>query len=141
MADVTLTRFAYLPRVTLGRLEWSGLSHPIYTVECPWRDNAAGESCIPEGVYRCRPRQYHKGGYPAIEVTGVPDRSLILFHIANVASDIRGCIGPGLGLATVNGQWGVAPSQPAFKALMAAWGGREFDLEVRSGHPFGPTSA
>ena len=93
---------AYLPdeSATLGRL-----TLPIpertryYTLELPWVGNAQGQSCIPEGVYPLRlrespvvqrtSRQRYKLGW---EVTEVPKRSYIMFHVGNWAHNTDGCI-------------------------------------------------
>jgi len=88
-----LERFAYLPGGTLGELRIEGLPK-IWTVERPWEGNRKGESCIPEGEYGLKP---HTGNVqPAILIAGVRDRFAILFHIANKASELRGCIAPGM---------------------------------------------
>ena len=64
------------------------------TIELPWRNNRRSESCIPEGSYRLRQRYSPKFGHH-LEVTNVPDRSLILLHPANIAlKELRGCIAP-----------------------------------------------
>jgi hypothetical protein len=125
-----IDRFAYTPNGTFGRMTMPD-GEILYTVEDPWRDNRRGESCIPEGVYTCVPRPFHRGGYPAIHVTGVPGRSLILFHVANSQNDVRGCIGPGESLGWVHGQWAVTNSRRAFGTLMRHYGGKDFTLTVR----------
>lgn len=72
---------------TFGRFEkW-------VTVE----DDYPGPAIEP-GTYICRRTTFHRGGYETFEVTGVPGRSRILWHIANVEEDVKGCIGPGMRL-------------------------------------------
>lgn len=78
-----------------GELTLAG-REPFYTVEDDWRDNARGASCIPAGDYVLRRTIYHRHGYEAFEVTGVPGRSRILIHPANTEEDVEGCIGLGL---------------------------------------------
>jgi hypothetical protein len=78
---------------TNGLLLCDGLPF-CYTIELPWRDNAAGISCIPEGNYLLAKRfslrfQWH------LQVLAVPDRNLILLHPANEAlAELKGCIAP-----------------------------------------------
>lgn len=131
-ADVKLVRFCYSPGGTFGNLLWEGRPVEIFTVERPWLNNAPRTSCIPEGIYPCHPRKFFRKGYDAIEVAEVPGRSTILFHIANVPSDVEGCIAPGLALGSLRGEWSVTASSRAFAVLMESWGGKSFRLEVTS---------
>lgn len=65
-----------------------------YTIELPWRDNITRISCIPEGTYEIRKR-YSKKFKAHFEITGVPNRHLILIHAANDARrELQGCIAP-----------------------------------------------
>lgn len=59
------------------------------TLELPWRNNQTDISCIPQGVYRYtrEPQQ--------IRIHDVPQRTGILIHIGNSATDIEGCIAVG----------------------------------------------
>ncbi len=65
-----------------------------HSIELPWRDNAVGESCIPEGRYELVKRFSRR--YKAhLYVRNVPGRSFILLHPANnAARELRGCIAP-----------------------------------------------
>ena len=98
-----LTR-TYFPDGTNGTVVCAG-RFLCYTIELPWKQNEARVSCIPEGKYFIRKRYSRKFGWH-LEVLGVTNRSLILFHPANYAlSELKGCIapvtqlsGPGLGL-------------------------------------------
>jgi len=139
MAILALERYFYgVPgepdSATLGFLRWG--SKFVYSLEDRWNDNAVGDSCIPDGLYRCRPRRFNRGGYEAIEVTGVPSRSLILFHKGNVARHVQGCIVVGMRPGVLDDPSGaddiaVLGSEQAFALLMADWGGIEFDLDVK----------
>lgn len=103
--QLTLLR-TYFPEGTNGILCCEGqlIAH---TIELPWRQNARLVSCIPEGEYFIQKRYSVKFKWH-IEITGVPGRSLILFHPANHAlTQLNGCIapvteflGPGMGLAS-----------------------------------------
>jgi len=130
MADLTIKRFCYAPFGVYGMLSLPG-GQRLYTVEKPWLGNRPGESCIPTGIYDCAPRYYYGGGYDAIEVLDVPNRSHILFHIANVPADVKGCIGVGVDTGWVKGQWAVTSSQNAFAEFMRQMD-REFTLEIQT---------
>lgn len=108
MRRVHLKRFAYAPAATLGRLTLD--DHTWYTVERPWLGNKPFVSCIPQGFYHCR--RYSSAKYPDTwEVCGVPERSQILFHVANWPRDVQGCIG--LGMEPMGDTFGVARSRVA----------------------------
>lgn len=120
-----LVRWAAAPTATLGRLG------PLATIELPWRDNQVGRSSIPPGVYRCQRRFYHKGGYETFEVMDVPGRSHILFHVANIVSDLRGCIGIGQNVGVLSGRLAVMRSRFAFRRWMDSLEGiDEFVLHI-----------
>lgn len=136
-----LTRFAESKWGTMGRLEAPEYDLSLYTLEDEWRDNARNVSRIPHGVYGCKRTIYHRYGYETFEVTGVPNRSRILFHPGNTEEDTAGCIllgktyGP---IETVDEETGypvtkmaLYNSRPAFREFMAALEGvDEFDLEI-----------
>jgi hypothetical protein len=123
MQRLTLIRFDYNSGDgTIGRLgSWS-------TIEDDWLDNKPNVSCIPTGGYVCKRGFFHKGGYETFEITDVPDRSRILFHIANTEEDVQGCIGLGLTFGTLHkkdedtGGWrhkiSVTSSRIAFNKFM-----------------------
>ena len=122
MPDVVqLERFAYTPFGTFGRLYVSDFV--CFTIERPWRDNAPNESCIPEGEYEIRLGRYNSGDYPAYEIMGVPDRTLIKIHIGNTMDDVLGCVAPGEALGWIERKWAVTSSEKAFKEFMAAMDG------------------
>lgn len=80
----------YTPWQTFGRLmypdgEWT------WTIERPWVNNEKYVSCIPQGGYTCRRHDSPRWG-PTFLVTEVPNRTHILFHVANVAEELEGCI-------------------------------------------------
>lgn len=114
---LTLTRFFYGPDTTLGLLELKN-GRILYALEDPWLNNQPNLSCIPDGLYRCVPRRYYRGGYDAWEITGVPGRDLILFHKGNKADDVTGCIVVGTRIVALSaGVLGVYPSAPAFEEM------------------------
>ena len=90
------------------------------TIERPWLNNAPGISCIPVGEYICkkRPSSNHFP-YEKYEVTGVPNKTDILFHKGNTIEDSKGCIlvvtGPDpLGVRKLSGKF----SADAFSIFM-----------------------
>ncbi len=83
----------YDPLGTNGLL-FSGAQLVCRTIELPWKDNAARISCIPEGPYELARRYSKKYGHHLL-VKGVPNRSYILIHPANIAAkELQGCIAP-----------------------------------------------
>lgn len=118
--NITLERFAYTPMGTFGKIIFDEFE--CFTVERPWLDNKARQSCIPEGSYPLKLGMYNRGGYPAYEVQNVPGRSLIKIHIGNTMDDIIGCIAPGKSLGFVGGKWGVTSSKKTFQEFMQAMG-------------------
>lgn len=99
---IRLTR-TYFPDGTNGKLYCNG-NFLSYAIELPWKLNARGVSCIPEGEYFIEKRYSQKFKWH-LQVMDVEDRSLILIHPANHAAvELKGCIapvmklsGPGLG--------------------------------------------
>lgn len=94
----------YFPDGTNGKLECEG-KLICNTIELPWKNNETKVSCIPEGRYFIKKRYSQKFQWH-LEIYGIENRSLILFHPANNALlELQGCIapvtklsGPGLGL-------------------------------------------
>ncbi|WP_281228087.1 DUF5675 family protein [Flavobacterium aquiphilum] len=89
---LVLTR-TYFPEGTNGMLTHKG-KLICYAIELPWKDNQHQVSCIPEGEYFIEKRYSTRFGWH-LEILGVPNRSLILFHPANIAlKELKGCIAP-----------------------------------------------
>lgn len=114
-----LKRFCYAPMGTFGTLRYGDLK--LYTVEKPWVNNERNISCIPEGSYEVKGRKYNKGDYYTYEIVGVPNRTLILVHVANLPEEVEGCVGIGSGLGAVRNRWAVTGSQRGFNRLTRAW--------------------
>ena len=69
---------------------------------------------IPEGVHPCVKDYYHRGDYPTFEII-VENRDRLLFHAANYASELEGCIAPGKDRGeTEDGRLAVWNSKKAF---------------------------
>ncbi len=131
--DLVIERFAYTDMGVFGRMFVEG--QQLFTVERPWLRNERSVSCIPEGQYRCIPRFYNRGGYDAIEITDVPDRTHILFHRGNRMHDVAGCIAVTSNLGCIDGVWAGLRSRRAFQILMDAFGAERFVLEIRRHEP------
>ena len=124
---------------TVGLLVADGLA-PIQVMEPPWRDNARNRSCIPPGAYDVLPHVSPRFGR-CLLVTGVPDRSHILFHAGNLGGDVdkgfrshtAGCLLPGLRRGWMKAgerrQDAVLGSRTATRHLFA-WAERPFRLEI-----------
>ena len=94
----------------------------LATLELPDKDNQKEISCIPYGSYTCIRTVASPGITGGLcetfEVIRVPNRSDILFHIANLPSELRGCIALGRQFGKINDEAGVAYSTKAFKMFM-----------------------
>jgi len=89
---ILLERFFHGPHCTIGRILFGGKQ--LYSIERPWLQNKPFKSCIPDGVYDLR--RYSSERFPGVwEVVDVPGRTHILFHAANWADQVEGCIAPG----------------------------------------------
>lgn len=99
------------------------------TLELPWRDNQKGISCIPTGEYKLSPYPSSRFGEVYI-VNDVPNRTGILIHTGNTASDIEGCILVGGSYGKLNGKRAVLNSRQAFNLLKDTLGEEEYLLNV-----------
>lgn len=123
---------------TFGMLQLEGAEKPLHTIELPARDNAAGISSIPAGVYRCSWTFSNRFQRMMYQVMDVPDRTGIRFHAANLAGDVdkgfkselNGCIAPGIKRQDFDGQPGIGASVKALQRLEEWGAGEDFDLAV-----------
>lgn len=137
MMRATMTRFETSDQGTFGRIDVPGLA--LFTGELPWRDNAANDSCIPPGEYRCvwtfSPR-FRRMMYL---VEGVLGRGGIRKHSANFMGDaalgyrkqLNGCIALGERLGVMDRQKALLLSAPAMRRFEKYMGGMPFLLEVK----------
>ena len=99
---ISLIRSSLGPDFTAGTLTCPSLNPEtapdlvLATVERPWLNNAPHISCIPAGTYPIQFAFSDRWQRLVPMLLDVPFRSLIEVHIANVAQDVEGCIGPGL---------------------------------------------
>lgn len=132
MPDAFLWRFSSGIAGTFGRLV--GPWGDRLSVELPWRDNAPFVSCIPARVYIVRWTYSPHFGRMMYEVTDVPGRSGIRWHVANWARNLKGCIGPGRSLAKFGDPktWGVTNSGSTLDEIEKVMATRPFRLHVRA---------
>ena len=128
-----LDRTSTGPNGTFGTL--TGLDFDFCSLELPWVDaNGDGlgdpqKSCITAGTYECVWQESPRYGW-CYEVTNVPERSRILIHPANWASQLLGCIALGKGRGVLNGKPAILQSRAAIKEFHAAMREQPFQLEV-----------
>lgn len=134
MYKLILKRFAYTPMGTFGSMLMPD-GTKIFTVEDAWRENKPNVSCIPLGTYQCSPRFYNRGGYPAIRIEDVENRSHILIHRGNTELDVEGCIVTGMKLGFINNRWAVASSKTAFDIVVQNLGDQHFELLIENFDP------
>lgn len=116
-----------------------GLFGAWYSVEKRWANNAPKISCIPAGLYVCKHTIFHPGredGYPTFEITGVPDRSEIKFHVANWEHQLLGCVGLGMAIHFLEHEGApklaVTRSKEAFQAFWSQFKELEtWQLDIR----------
>lgn len=111
-----LTRRVKNSEITLGTL--TGEGNLFSTVERPWLGNKRNISCIPDGEYTVKRVNSPKFGSRQWEITGVPNRSHILLHVANHPHDVEGCVG--LGTNVWPDFTGVGNSRNAIEKFYAA---------------------
>ncbi len=86
-----LLRVADTGEVTYGVLIGSDGVPFAVTLEEAWHENQHNISCIPTGEYECK--RWHSAKHPnTFEITGVANRSAILFHTGNEDEDTLGCV-------------------------------------------------
>jgi len=116
----------------------------VYTVEPAWRDNEPFESCVPAGDYLLVDYDSPKFGQTLalknhdLDVgvyKGDAKRFACLLHVANVASELDGCIAPGLSLSYIKNFWAVSHSAKAYgQAMNEVAGGDQLSIIWKS-HP------
>ena len=132
---------------TFGRLQIGDVD--LFTVEQPWRSNQPFSSCVPAGIYHVEPwvspthgacfilrneaASIYKTYDEAKDVLG--GRWGILFHVANTAAELQGCIAPGTGLGTPYGRWGVTGSADAMDTLHRVLKNGSHTLDIRWQQP------
>ena len=86
---ITLQRISQSDMGTFGVLMRDKMPLCV-TLERPWKNNKARESCIPAGLYQVHP---HSGAkFKNVWEIVVPGRTAILFHAGNTLQDTTGCV-------------------------------------------------
>ncbi len=91
--QLKVERFQSSDKSMIGKLYLNG-KYICYTLEEAWRNNAKGNSCVPAGTYNAylRYTSTKKNREWCFELTDVPGRTAIQFHIGNDPGDTEGCI-------------------------------------------------
>ena len=113
---------------TLGKLYFDD-EFICNTIEREWLDNKVNISCIPSGHYKCSITNSPRFGL-TYQVNDVDGRTHILFHKANRASELQGCIAPVKDFGIINNEWAGFNSRKAYSRFMIAANGKDFDLEI-----------
>lgn len=100
-----------------------------YSMECPWRDNERGISCIPEGQYQCHFTMSNRFRKNLYILGHVHDRDGIRIHAANFGGDeskgligqLEGCIALGNRMGKTKPQKCLLDSEGAIKAFHNSW--------------------
>ena len=129
---VNLRRMVETPHGTFGLLTFPG-RQPWYTVE---RMSTGDHPRISPGTYEMKLGMYYggdgvggKADYPAYEII-VPGRKDIKIHAANLASELLGCIAPGLQLGFYQDHLAVLSSRAALSEFMQMMNNVERDWIV-----------
>lgn len=132
----TLTRLESSDQGTFGKIKVGSLT--LFTGELPRRENKSNISCIPSGLYRCvwtfSPR-FKRFMYL---VEGVPQRTGIRKHSANLMGDknlgykaqLNGCIALGEKLGFIDNQKALLLSAPAMRRFESFMERKPFTLEI-----------
>jgi len=130
MSDVLILRGPSTEYGTFGQLIMSGFE--CHTLERPWRDNQSSISSIPAGKYNCYWTYSPRFKKRVYLVDGVPNRSGIRIHPANLYSQLNGCIALGEKLGQIEGKPAILLSQPAVRNFETLWDGKPFRLEIKN---------
>lgn len=150
--NLTLTRDYQDTNCSQGVLKIG--DHSFQTMERPWISHAyapcgrKGVSCIPPGVYQLfrHDTEAHPHTFALVNPTrwvyhfdeDVPvgqaglARTCVLIHAANYASELRGCIAPGLARSVDGARRMVTSSRMAMQEILSLlpWVGGEHTLEI-----------
>lgn len=90
-----LERIIYEPKQTIGTLTVHDNQNRILakfdTLELPWKNNQRRISCIPNNIYRIKPKFSFRFGN-CFEILNVLGRDCILIHSGNFHYQTKGCI-------------------------------------------------
>ncbi len=128
MIQARLTRIASHPdHGTFGSLVIDG--EPICnTLEPYHRDNERNVSSIPLGQYICKPYT-RSNGNQTYEITGIQNRSHVIFHSGNVDDHTMGCVLLGMSFGDIGDSLAVLNSKTAMREFLTSVHG-EFQLTI-----------
>ncbi len=127
LPKITLHRVASTDKGTFGVLVRDGIPLCV-TCEDPDNNNAKNISCIPKGIYRCKP--FSGTRFKNVwEITKVPNRTTVLIHEGNTINNTEGCILVGEGFTTMKGLPAVFNSVATLNRLRRTLPS-EFELEI-----------
>lgn len=129
MKNAVLTRLESSDQGTFGILSLGEYSW--HTVERPWLDNAPNVSCIPTGTYKVRMTWSNRFKRQMYLLSGIPGRSGVRIHPANLAKQLNGCIALGLQSGRIDGIKAVLLSKPAVRQLEQILKGQPFQVEIK----------
>jgi len=125
---IKLLRVAEGTNTTLGQLYINNIFQ-CYILEDKIREHKIpGETAIPAGQYqlglnktagmntkyKSRYNQMHQG---MVEIRGIPNFTLVFFHIGNYSTDTRGCLLTGSYYQLISGDYRVLHSADAYKRV------------------------
>ncbi|MFC3197619.1 DUF5675 family protein [Parapedobacter deserti] len=126
MGNIKIIRVAQAKHSTLGHLYINGL-FCCYILEDAVRDRKIpGQTAIPAGEYTlglnatARMNRSYSSRYAAmhrgmVEVRGIPNFSLVFFHVGNYHTDTAGCLLTGSYWQLLDGDYRVLHSAAAYK--------------------------
>lgn len=119
MKVITIKRISYLPEMgVFGVILDEALPFALTCENFKLR--------IPEGEYICKKAHFNRGNYDTYEITDVPNRDHILFHMGNIDSDSLGCVLIGEEFGPLLGRHaGVKQSKFGFAEFMARVGSED----------------
>ena len=129
-------------KFTLGKLykRVAGVKDEFlsYTLECPWLNNQPFVSCIPAGDYVIRPcvsPRFGRAYYIESEqgdIVGYDKgiRTHCLFHSANNASELQGCVALGESVGVLHNEFAVLNSKKSIKHFYDLLDGFDYRLQV-----------
>jgi len=126
MKTIILKRVSHTNHATFGVLLDAGIPFCV-TLELPWRDNETNISCIPEGVYSVAQLDNDE----AFDFQHVPGRTGIQIEVANMTSQLLGCIAVGEKYEPLGSDlWAIQESRKAFSELKSRVPGNKFNLKI-----------
>lgn len=125
---LTLVRLSANTETTFGALVAADGTAFATTIELPWRHNEKRRSCIPAGFYECVRKKSPTFKIETFYIIGVPNRDGVMFHPANLSSELLGCVAVGHGfdpVVTKKGAKGdgITDSQREWKQMMTRYEG------------------